>query len=112
MSTYYDADVWEAPIKLPSTCKKAQPFDCEDVVNCDVVYVTNASYRNATFSGYFLPSPFEIPQRYGALGKIVVLCRWFDHRLLGAGLTLKVNSVNVRHIPNYTGKVVSDIRRV
>jgi hypothetical protein len=109
---YYSAVVWEKPIRLPATCKKAQPFDYEHVSNCDVVYVTNASYRNATLSGYFLPSPFEIPQRYGVLGKIVVLCRWFDHRLLGTGLTLKVNSANVQHVQNYTGYVISDIRRV
>lgn len=112
MQSYYSAPVWNKQfVKLPYTCKKAHPSDYEFVSNTPVIHVINARYRNALISGAFVISPFVLtPIALNQSGKIDVLCRWFNHRLVSTGLSLIVDISNVRFDPQYTGEVVSNIR--
>jgi hypothetical protein len=110
MQSYYSANVWIKSLGLPYTCKSAHPVLYESVNNCEVIKVIDAKYRNATLTGYFVLSPFVVqPIQTGGTGKIDVLCRWFRHRLVSTGLTLKVDFNNVTYFPNYSGDVVSDL---
>jgi hypothetical protein len=110
MQSYFSSNVWVKSLGLPFTCKSAHPIYYEYIQNKDVVKVVDAKYRNATFSGYFVLSPFVVqPFPSGGTGKIDVLCRWFGHRLVSTGLSLKVDFSNVTYISNYSGDVVSDL---
>ena len=110
MQTYYSANVWIKSLGLPYTCKSAHPIYYELVNNREVIKVTDAKYRNATLTGYFVLSPFVVqPLPTGGTGKIDVLCRWFGHRLISTGLTLKVDFSNVTYLPSYSGDVVSNL---
>lgn len=111
MQSYYSARVWnKQSIKLPYTCKKAYTKEFEQVTNLPVVHVINARYRNATVSGTFVISPFVlIPISLNQSGKIDVLCRWFDHRLVSTGLSLIVDITSVIFDPDFSGPVVNNI---
>jgi len=112
MQSYYTATIWKSPIKLQMTCKKAKAVDWENVSNAEVISVVDASYRKATLSGIFVLSPFTtFPIDTSGIGKIDVLCRWFDHRLVSSGLTLKVDFSKVQHITNYSGTVIKNIEK-
>ena len=110
MQSYYSANVWVKSLGLPYTCKSAHEINSEPVHTCEVIQVVDAKYRNATLSGCFVLSPFVIlPLPSSGTGKIDVLCRWFGHRLVSTGLTLKVDYSNVTYIQNFTGNVTSDL---
>ena len=110
MQSYYKAQIWKSPIKLPMTCKKAKPVAYETVKDTDVIKVIDATYRKATLNGVFVISPFvNLPLPTSSVIKIDVLCRWFNHRLISTGLTFKVDCANIIYIENYNGEVVSDI---
>lgn len=111
MQSYYSARVWnKQSIKLPYTCKKAYPKEFEQVTNLPVVHVINARYRNATVSGTFVISPFVlVPISLNQSGKIDVLCKWFDHRLVSTGLSLIVDITSVVFVENFSGEVVKNI---
>ena len=115
MKSYYSATVWDKATttnKPPSTCKKAHPVYWEIVQNIPVISVVNARYRNATLSGNFVLSPFSLPFPNSGIGKIDVLCRWFDHRLAKTGLTLIVDYANI-HLLDETQshEVISNIAK-
>ena len=109
MTSYYSADVWDTTVKLPSTCKKAWPIEYEQAQNCEVAYIVGAKYRNTVLTGHFALSPFEDITKLGMYGKVVVLCRWFDHRLADTGLTFQIDTSNCQHVPGYTGDIVKNI---
>ena len=114
MQSYYLANIWNKNlVKLPYTCKRAAPTEWESVTNLPVIHVINASYRNATFSGTFVISPFvKLPIPTSGMGEIDVLCRWFNHRLVSTGLSLIVDFSNITFEINYTGDVVSNIEMI
>lgn len=75
-----------------------------------VIHVVDAMYRNSKVSGTFVVSPFVlIPILLNQSGKIDVLCRWFDHRLVSTGLSLIVDLTTTQFDQNFTGNVVSNI---
>lgn len=113
MQSYYLAKVWDKQsVKLPYTCKAARPTDWDFVTNLPVIHIVDARYRSATLSGTFVISPFVIfPLQTSGFGKIDVLCRWFNHRLVSSGLSLTVDFSNIRFDPNFTGDVVSNIEK-
>lgn len=111
MQSYYSAQVWNnKSVKLPFTCKTAKPSDWEQVTNTPVIHVIDAMYRNTTVSGTFVISPFVlVPISLNQSGKIDVLCRWFNHRLVSTGLSLIVDLASTRFDQNFTGNVISNI---
>ncbi len=115
MKSYYSATVWDKSTitnQPPSTCKKAHPTQYEIVQNVPVIKVVDARYRNATLSGNFVLSPFALPFPNSGIGKIDVLCRWFDHRLSKTGLTLIVDFANVQLLDEkQSHDVISNIEK-
>jgi hypothetical protein len=111
MQSYYSAPVWnKQSVKLPFTCKSAKPSEWEQVKDMPVIHVVDARYRNSKVSGTFVVSPFVlIPILLNQSGKIDVLCRWFDHRLVSTGLSLIVDLTTTQFNQNFTGNVVSNI---
>ncbi|WP_143473908.1 hypothetical protein [Limnohabitans sp. 15K] len=113
MQSYYSAQVWnKQSVKLPYTCKTAKPSDWEQVSNVPVIHVIDAMYRNSTVSGTFVISPFVlVPISLNQSGKIDVLCRWFNHRLVSTGLSLIINLTTTKFDHNFTGNVISNIEK-
>ena len=110
MSFYDNAPVWLERDAAPHTCVFAKPKKYVSVKNARVIEVTQALYRKAEITGFFLLADKEsttLPTD-GWL-RVEVQCCWFGFRLKTRGPRFNVNMATAVIHSNYSGNVVADI---
>lgn len=108
MKFYKNAKEWDKAV-CPNTCKTAVVTATKKVKGVTVIEVINATYRNATVSGYFAVADDAVINISGETVRIPVYCLWFKHRLPTGCPTLLVNTKTTRVLTNYTGEIAKNI---
>lgn len=112
MNFYWSSKVWENQLDAPHTSRLAKPTASKRVKNAIVMFVKDAMYRDAVFSGTFLLSD-KNQLKFPKIGfhNVEVFCCWFDHRLKTRGLNIKVNMKTALVLFKYEGDVVSNLSK-
>jgi hypothetical protein len=90
----------------PYTNNRAKPTHFRNVTNRRVVEVTDASYRNAVFSGVLELAPTEATNLEGQECKVQCKLSWYEWKPQNGFPKVKLPANGWRYLEDYTGPVI------